>query len=60
VNPGIELQGAGTYAFRVGDIVITALSDGTVPQDLHALLLWARLMWSSFRIDPTQLKRITQ
>jgi len=38
VPPGIELQGADTYAFRVGSIRITALSDGTVPQDLHQLL----------------------
>jgi len=37
-SPGIELQGASTYAFRVGDLRITALSDGTVPQDLHTLL----------------------
>jgi glyoxylase-like metal-dependent hydrolase (beta-lactamase superfamily II) len=28
----------GTYAITVGDVQITALSDGTVPQDLHALL----------------------
>jgi glyoxylase-like metal-dependent hydrolase (beta-lactamase superfamily II) len=32
------LQGADHYTFRVGDIDVTALSDGTVPQDLHALL----------------------
>jgi glyoxylase-like metal-dependent hydrolase (beta-lactamase superfamily II) len=36
--PGVELQGANTYVFRVGDLSITALSDGTVPQDLHELL----------------------
>jgi glyoxylase-like metal-dependent hydrolase (beta-lactamase superfamily II) len=36
--PGLELQGANTYTFRIGDIPITALSDGTVPQDLHDLL----------------------
>jgi glyoxylase-like metal-dependent hydrolase (beta-lactamase superfamily II) len=36
--PGVELQGAGTYTFSVGNIRITALSDGTVPQDLHQLL----------------------
>ncbi len=37
-NPQGVLQGANHYAFRVGDIEITSLSDGTVPQDLHILL----------------------
>lgn len=32
------LQGADFFRFRLGDITVTALSDGTVPQDLHALL----------------------
>ena len=36
--PTVEQQGAYTYSFRVGDIRITALSDGTVPGDLHQLL----------------------
>ncbi|HAT33369.1 MAG TPA: MBL fold metallo-hydrolase [Janthinobacterium sp.] len=36
--PGIELQGAASYAFSVGDIRFFALSDGSVPQDLHDLL----------------------
>jgi glyoxylase-like metal-dependent hydrolase (beta-lactamase superfamily II) len=38
-TPGIVLQGADTYRFKVGDVVVTSLSDGTVPQDLHKLLL---------------------
>lgn len=29
---------AGFYRYKLGDYEITALSDGTVPQDLHALL----------------------
>jgi len=37
-NPQGALQGANHYTFRVGDIEITSLSDGTVPQDLHTLL----------------------
>jgi glyoxylase-like metal-dependent hydrolase (beta-lactamase superfamily II) len=37
-SPGIIDQKVGTYAITVGDVQITALSDGTVPQDLHALL----------------------
>ncbi|WNG42833.1 MBL fold metallo-hydrolase [Archangium minus] len=31
-------QVPGVYRYRVGDFEVTALSDGTVPQDLHALL----------------------
>ncbi len=37
-SDGIALQGADHYRFRVGDIDVVALSDGTVPQDLHVLL----------------------
>jgi glyoxylase-like metal-dependent hydrolase (beta-lactamase superfamily II) len=37
-NPEGALQGADHYTFRVGDIEITSLSDGSVPQDLHVLL----------------------
>lgn len=36
--PGITLQGADAYAFTIGDVRVTALSDGTVPQDLHKIL----------------------
>lgn len=34
--PGITQQGHGAdiYAFRIGDVRVTALSDGTVPQGL--------------------------
>lgn len=37
-NPALSLQGPDHYSFTVGDVRITALSDGTVPQDLHVLL----------------------
>ncbi|XYD11817.1 MBL fold metallo-hydrolase (plasmid) [Methylobacterium sp. NMS12] len=37
--PGILRQDVGVYRFHVGDVRVTALSDGTVPQDLHKLLL---------------------
>jgi glyoxylase-like metal-dependent hydrolase (beta-lactamase superfamily II) len=37
-NPGLALQGPDHYSFTVGHVKITALSDGTVPQDLHVLL----------------------
>lgn len=36
--PGVVLQTPGAYRFMVGDVRVTALSDGTVPIDLHALL----------------------
>src|SRR5690606_18427354 len=35
----ILAQAPGVYRYRVGDFQVTALSDGTVPQDLHALLI---------------------
>jgi glyoxylase-like metal-dependent hydrolase (beta-lactamase superfamily II) len=31
-------QVPGVYRYRIGDFAVTALSDGTVPQDLHQLL----------------------
>ncbi len=34
-------QAADSYAFPLGDITVTALSDGTVPQDLYKLLIGA-------------------
>ncbi|KAA6458663.1 MBL fold metallo-hydrolase [Acidobacteria bacterium AB60] len=37
-NPGLALQGPDHYSFEVGDVKVTALSDGSVPQDLHILL----------------------
>ncbi len=38
-SSGLAAQTTGTYRFTVGDVRITALSDGTVPADLHQLLL---------------------
>jgi glyoxylase-like metal-dependent hydrolase (beta-lactamase superfamily II) len=37
-QPTPALQGPDFYRFHVGSVTVTALSDGTVPQDLHALL----------------------
>lgn len=34
----VHAQAPGFYRYRLGDFQVTALSDGTVPQDLHALL----------------------
>lgn len=33
-----KTQVPGVYSFRLGEFTITALSDGTVPQDLHKVL----------------------
>ncbi|MGL5796030.1 MAG: MBL fold metallo-hydrolase, partial [Waterburya sp.] len=38
-----EAQVPGVYSFRLGDFTITALSDGTVPQDLDQVLTNANL-----------------
>ena len=38
ISPGITDQKVGTYGITIGDAQIIALSDGSVPQDLHALL----------------------
>lgn len=35
---GLAVQGADSFRFRIGAIDVVALSDGTVPQDLHVLL----------------------
>lgn len=39
-SPGIvqQKEGADTYAFMIGDVRVTALSDGTIPQNLHKIL----------------------
>lgn len=37
-SPTPITQASGSYRFAVGDLRITALSDGTVPQDLHKLM----------------------
>ncbi|WIW45409.1 MBL fold metallo-hydrolase [Bradyrhizobium sp. 62B] len=36
--PQVLPQPSGVYRFKVGDVQIVALSDGTAPQDLHKLL----------------------
>ena len=37
-NPALAWQGPDHYSFTVGDVKVAALSDGSVPQDLHVLL----------------------
>lgn len=51
---------ADAYSFPVGDLQITALSDGTVPQDLYTLMLGTAqahvddLLHSSFQSNPVE------
>lgn len=53
-------QVPGVYPFKLGDFTITALSDGTLPQDLHTLLSNTnpaetdRLLQESFLTNPVE------
>ena len=59
--PGLARQRSGTYSFTLGQVEITALSDGTVPLDLHQLLLGTTamhvdaLLQSSFLANPVEV-----
>ncbi|WP_454765340.1 MBL fold metallo-hydrolase [Cupriavidus campinensis] len=53
-------QQAGGYSVRVGDVKVTSLTDGTVPQNLHQLLRRAkpenidRLLARNFQSNPVE------
>lgn len=55
-----KTQVPGVYPFELGDFKITALSDGTVPQDLHKLLTNTNqaeidsLLKKSFLVNPVE------
>jgi glyoxylase-like metal-dependent hydrolase (beta-lactamase superfamily II) len=55
-----KAQVPGAYSFRLGEFTITALSDGTVPQDLHKVLTNTnsteidRLLNRSFLANPVE------
>jgi glyoxylase-like metal-dependent hydrolase (beta-lactamase superfamily II) len=59
-EPGIALQGADRRVVPVGDVDVIALSDGTVPQDLHVLLRGASksktdaLLKDAFQTNPVE------
>ena len=59
--PGMVDQKIGDYAFMIGRVRITSLSDGTVPQDLHTLLHGApvaeidALLQRSYLANPIEL-----
>ncbi|MDB5135038.1 MAG: beta-lactamase domain protein [Mucilaginibacter sp.] len=58
-NP--DLTQAGYYRMKVGDFEVTALSDGTVPQNFHQLLTNAKpgevdsLLKQNYQTDPVEL-----
>lgn len=60
VATGPSAQVAAAYRFTVGDVRVTALSDGTVPIDLHQLLRGIepaqidRLLTESFERNPVE------
>ncbi|MDN5283921.1 MAG: beta-lactamase domain protein [Mucilaginibacter sp.] len=57
----LSLTQAGYYHLNIGDFEVTALSDGTVPQNLHQLLKNAkpgeidRQLKENFQTDPVEL-----
>lgn len=59
--PGSEAQQPGGYRFRVGDAVVTALTDGTTRQDIRPLLSGAspdeieRLLARDFLSNPVEM-----
>lgn len=56
----LKPQFLGVYQYRLGDVQITALSDGSVPQDLHKLLLNTnqaeidQYLKAAFRTNPVE------
>lgn len=59
--PGVVMQKPTIYRFSVGDVQVTALSDGSVPIDLHTLLRGATpadadaLLARSFLTNPMEV-----
>ncbi len=60
-SPELALQRGGDYSFMIGTIRVTALSDGTVPLDLHKLLIGSTtvhtdaLLQESFLVNPVEV-----
>lgn len=56
----LKAQVPGVYSFRLGEFTITALSDGTVPQDINKVLTNTnsaqieRLLHRNFRTNPVE------
>ncbi len=60
LGKNVNAQVPGVYPFKLGDFTITALSDGTLPQDLHTILANTnsaetdRLLQKSFLTNPIE------
>lgn len=58
--PGVVRQKPAIYRFTIGDALVTALSDGTMPMDLHRMMVGATpaaidaLLAAAFLVNPTQ------
>lgn len=58
--PGVVLQAPAVYSFTIGDAKVTALSDGTMPMDLHRMLMGIspaeidELLAEAFLANPVQ------
>jgi glyoxylase-like metal-dependent hydrolase (beta-lactamase superfamily II) len=58
--PGVVLQPPAVYSFTIGEAKVTALSDGTMPMDLHRMLQGIapaeidRLLGEAFLANPVQ------
>lgn len=58
--PGVVLQAPAVYSFTIGDAKVTALSDGTMPMDLHRMLQGItpgeidQLLGEAFLVNPIQ------
>lgn len=58
--PGVVLQAPAVYSLTIGDAKVTALSDGTMPMDLHRMLKGItpaemdRLLTDVFLANPVQ------
>ncbi|HEY4546752.1 MAG TPA: MBL fold metallo-hydrolase [Pedomonas sp.] len=61
VQPGSEAQQPGGYRFRVGDAVVTALTDGSTQQDIRPLMHGAtpeeidQLLARDFLVNPVEM-----
>lgn len=58
--PGVVLQPPAVYSFTIGEAKVTALSDGTMPMDLHRMLQGItpaeidQLLGEAFLVNPVQ------
>jgi len=64
-SPGLASQGAAAYHFMIDSIRVTALSNGTVPLDLHRLSIGSTaartdaLLQNSFLANPSRSRSMS-